>query len=67
MALFKNSREFFFQGTPPCFEKIDPLWQKKKWTPSHGLKELAHLWYAIFKADFKYTRDLSDRLNNHEQ
>ena len=33
MALFKNSREFFFQGTPPCFEKIDPPLAEKKVDP----------------------------------
>ena len=37
MALFKNSREFFFPGdpplTPPCFEKIDPPLAEKKVDP----------------------------------
>ena len=37
MGLFKNSREIFFQGTPPltppCFEKIDPPLAEKKVDP----------------------------------
>ena len=40
-------RGIFFPGDPPpCFEKIDPPLAEKKWTPSHGQKELAHLWYT---------------------
>ena len=40
---------FFSRGPrapdpPPLLKKSSPLWLKKKWTPSHGLKELAHLW-----------------------
>ena len=34
---------FFSRGPPPVLKKSTPLCLKKKWTPSHGLEELAHL------------------------
>ena len=33
MGLFKNSREIFFPGDPPCFEKIHPPLPEKKVDP----------------------------------
>ena len=41
MALLKNSREFFFQGTPlPVLKKLTPLWQKKSGPPPMGRRSL---------------------------